>query len=662
MSDADFRAGGDQMRAHPRGSQQSVSSTLKPEIKTSIRNRIKTGSGIAAIIGSLIGIDCAAWVMFSYIVYQMNLQNIALQESGALAVLSEFERIKYGDADSESVAGIMNKVNARSSYEVQEINVAANIIDNVEIRKTGVESDAYKYAVEGRNITTPSPITVASLNHTSINMWLSSMSRTRPALAWFLGGFNEQGALACRVAGHPVFQLGMFIVGTVAAVFSLKTITVAGVLKIIGGTIIASVAVTLLTEAAINYAIDQIVPQMLANQIGDAFGLDAYGQDFVTKVVAGSGALMGSRSQSRGVLTATVDSAMAVHDEHQTYLASLAEDDRAGRSPFDISSVNTFAGMFLTSFLPVFPALSQPATFLGGIGSLFSDGFMALIPSVRAADTYATERARLSNEWCEYSEGAKAAGLSGYDIPFHFAVDIFCNPYRVTSQQHHDPADIIEYLFDQRMVSIGFNDARGGSEALVHKARYAKVKELDDGGFYCNPIVANDGGWLFDGEYPESGAGLGDLTLDGFYGFESDEYNFSRRNCGQMTDLYAFQKTYYERMQNVGELERPNITCLEYDVIAGECAVWDPREQIIGTNPFFWLLRMLGIAFFPEETFIFTDLTGNRWREPFSREALRGKMGIDDGSKETNMYSLFFIDRDIMYGINGDMMFGSTVR
>ena len=650
ISDPDIRAGAQQVVGDDLPINQRVAGNMTPTTKATIRTKIARGSGITALIGTVIGLECVAFTIFSAAVAIQNMQNIAQQESGALLVLSELERVKFGDADQHAVSGIMEKMNARSSYQIQTGgNVSGTTwgdgVRSQTITRTGPESDAWKYAIDGQAITSPSPITIASLNNVSLNMWIRGMAQTNPGMAAFFEIATSRGQTMCKIASNPVFQIGLFVVGTVAAIFALPKITIGAVLATIGISAGIGIVIAAISPFAINMAIEHVVGPLVSTFIADVFGVDAYGQHFTSSVVAGAGARYGSHGQSRGALTATTESALAVHDNYRNYLAERSAEEREGRSPFDVTSIHTFAGTFFSSIMPQRPALSSPATIMGGIGSLFSNSFLALSPSVSAADERAVAEARLGNNWCEHSDHSANDNLTGVDDNLRFAVDIFCNPYRVTSRDYIDPQEVIETLFEWRMIEPILDEASGGSRMRVHKTRYN-----------CN------GRWYFGGAFDPENAQEGG-ALHGLIASEGCDR--------EITGLYLFQKTYLERIQPIGEKELPSVTCFNFDVATSRCVDWDSDERIKGVNAAAWVFNAVVAGLF-EDGFEFRSVRDDRWIEmggvSFNGRTVNrgdwmtGRIGIDDGSLERNLYSLFFMDMNTLYNINGDQLFGSTVH
>lgn len=174
-----------------------------------------------------------------------------------------------------------------------------------------------------------------------------------------LTGGTVAGCLAAMVAGG--------ILGAVSEAFSIVVsfIPIAGQAFAVGK-IIANIATNAATQvaisAAIGAAIGAIVP-MIAKGFVTSLATDVGGEDFGNMVGSMGGRYMSGAHQANGGVVATEERALAYYRETQTVLAQQAELDRSERSPFDITSKNTFLGSLAYSL----------SGFASSSGSLFGN-------------------------------------------------------------------------------------------------------------------------------------------------------------------------------------------------------------------------------------------------------------------------------------------------
>lgn len=147
-----------------------------------------------------------------------------------------------------------------------------------------------------------------------------------------------------------------------------------------------------------------------------------FGEDLGNAIMSGSHAIMADNHRSSGGLLADKEGYMAMLIHQDAVNAEEAESDRLARSPFDITSQNTFAGQLAATLTPVLWQSDSLLDTVGKFGSTIRNSAKVFMPTVSAYD--AARKADYAKDWTENNcENLASIGVVG---------DEFCNPYIVT--------------------------------------------------------------------------------------------------------------------------------------------------------------------------------------------------------------------------------------
>ena len=147
-----------------------------------------------------------------------------------------------------------------------------------------------------------------------------------------------------------------------------------------------------------------------------------FGEDLGNAIMSGSHAIMADNHRSSGGLLADKEGYMAMLIHQDAVNAEEAESDRLARSPFDITSQNTFAGQLAATLTPVLWQSDSLLDTVGKFGSTIRNSAKVFMPTVSAYD--AAQKADYAKDWTENNcENLASIGVVG---------DEFCNPYIVT--------------------------------------------------------------------------------------------------------------------------------------------------------------------------------------------------------------------------------------
>jgi hypothetical protein len=241
-------------------------------------------------------------------------------------------------------------------------------------------------------------------------------------------GIGGVGVCTTALAGAALFGAVVFALEAVAAFFT-------------GG---LSLLVTVGMEVAGNI----IFPEVLGGVISTVAGMlamiwatniatDVFGEDFGNMVGNFGARYFFGGHQANGGVGATYDMALGYYRETQTVLATQAELDRATKSPFDITSPNTFLGSIssgLATYAPKSSSLLGVITSVGSVASSTKNSTLFLPAS--ALDEIEFRK----------TIGVNSSGeLTCMQLATINAVgDQFCNPIRVhdLSTVESDPEDL----------------------------------------------------------------------------------------------------------------------------------------------------------------------------------------------------------------------------
>ena len=128
-------------------------------------------------------------------------------------------------------------------------------------------------------------------------------------------------------------------------------------------------------------------------------------------LVSSAGRIMGEKAKTAGQVTGDNGSVIAFYREQQEVLAEQAEFERRTKSPFDITSENTFLGSIAYSLIPLATSTQSisVASVMGGIGNLLSSAVTSLLPTSSAVSetdfTFSRGDCVLSNSLMSVSDG-----------------------------------------------------------------------------------------------------------------------------------------------------------------------------------------------------------------------------------------------------------------
>ena len=224
--------------------------------------------------------------------------------------------------------------------------------------------------------------------------------------------------IACTVA-----QIAFAAVSIAISLISFGTFSVGKAL--IGSAIGA--AITIITKAVV----DKIISSVTTN-----FCVEKAGLDRGSCAALGANSFLGGNFKEAGGGTpGTREMFGNFYDAQQTALAYEAELDRSSKSPFDLTSPNTFLGSIVAKAMPYISQLSSVSGIMSSVGSIFSQSLSKLLPSASAIDKTSYMDNIIGN--CPALESIGAVG------------DIYCKPLIMSdiSTTSYDPEEQTNNLF-----------------------------------------------------------------------------------------------------------------------------------------------------------------------------------------------------------------------
>jgi|GEM_PF-3600314 hypothetical protein len=312
---------------------------------------------------------------------------VARQQMGAFMQFGALSgQIQAGDADPDIVSAVGNRINAESTYELEDGSFSKP--------NTGTMGPAYQYVSGERAIT---EIDGGTIMHTTGGLAsFGLIGRLISDLAYYTAG-------SCAVITNPAVRISTTIAGIALSLYTF------------GGSAVAKAGIEGFMKSQLFSYTSSLVTQMAVKILsGQVVGTDLVGDAFLSAVIIGGGALLTKAAGASGMPVLGPIGMTALYGEQQKYLAQLAEEDRLQRSPFDATSQNTFLGGIMAKLIPRVGMLSSISGLFTTIGSLVSGAMSSIIPTSSAVSL---SRFELSSGACKDNE-YNDAGV---------ATDPFCN-------------------------------------------------------------------------------------------------------------------------------------------------------------------------------------------------------------------------------------------
>lgn len=329
----------------------------------------------------------------------------------ALTIMESFSKTQIGEGSSSAINEVLNKL-----FE----NRTVTVTDYSKIDGINNGEDAGQVELTGAAIQDPGLASIISgaVISSSAGKYFSNANINNTALRAF--GTNENRFTACAA-----IQAG-------AAAASLVSIAVTGGVAKVASTFIKDfiigTAVNFTISAALSFAIPAIARLLYTNTFDTSVGMV-----MGAAIAMGLGATSYKLAQSTGSAFANRELNNRYQKETRAVLALDAEVDRLNRSPFDVSSQNTFLGSIVSSLIPL--KVSGSVTPINTLTTITSKSLASLTGSVLADGEGSTFQTTYGD-----CPDADDNGMSG---------NLYCNVYTA-----HDTSTTRLSLFDTTYLSI----------------------------------------------------------------------------------------------------------------------------------------------------------------------------------------------------------------
>ena len=369
----------------------------------------------------------------------------------------------------------------------QIINYVTGFLNAVQQTQAGDGGEELAYYMNGLNTLGTTNDSDGNVVSTNTSAWGSSainsqfggnpVNQSDPVAQKFnieyminkgVGAAASFGASVTAFQTCTLLQVGLATAGAVTDIVLLfTTVGIGNAIKaLFKGIGKAALKTTIIaTISAIVSAITPYIASLLARDLITNMA----GEDAGYVIDSGINIYLGKSYQANGASPGNTEALRTAYLENQIILAEEAAQDRRTRSPFDISSPNTFFGSITNQFA----ALGSSPTF-SSFGRILSSSALSFFPTAHAAD----ELTSLSlNNDCPVS--------SYFDI----AVDAYCNPYYVTdfSTISEDPATVFDNVGEDK-----FDGQDSDGNPIIKNSHDSLPTDLEK---YIIACTARDSQW-----------------------------------------------------------------------------------------------------------------------------------------------------------------------
>jgi endonuclease/exonuclease/phosphatase family metal-dependent hydrolase len=351
----------------------------------------------------------------------------------SMVFLTFADQVKAGEATEQQAEYVGDKLTAIDTREFVVNETSKNKDEQVKnpyFEKSAFDSEGAKAAFYN-----DAPTLTAQSQQFTVGGGgtLGTLSAINGKITGILGG-NPAGK--CKLVQNPFVRGGSAIVGVVAGFFS-------------GG---ATLAWSVGSSLAISLALP-ILESYLKDMIaGETVSPNTKGVDAGNAIFSGTGALLGSGAQARGMKPANksdLETYLAKNKQVQDeYIAMGVEDAKS--TPFDIMNQYSFAGMFARRMLPSYlRSSSSTAAFVASPLSMASTAISSITPSAKAVGDFNPERFSKCND-----RGYSELGIDA---------DVFCNVrYTMSSKElSMDTEEVYMYMFESGQIDEDHNVVSG---------------------------------------------------------------------------------------------------------------------------------------------------------------------------------------------------------
>ena len=357
------------------------------------------------------------------------------------------DQIKEGHGDSAAISAINTALVTPTTYPVTETDDNGKLVESTSRPQTGSAAQAYLYANQVTNISRQDQI------DGSTSQYL--MGGIPPFFQGLYYTLNSDGgeivSKVCKVMTNPV------VVGaTTVLSIGLALLTAGSV-----NTVLA--AIQGVPIMAMNVGLNLILPTIASIAAGDTSCMFAKGQDMMNCLMIGFGGMAGKLAGGGGNTALTNNDAISMYIDHQQYLAEVAAEERASRSPFDTSSHHTFLGSIVHSF----SSQLDQSSFASSLNSTFASLASVVSSSV---STFVPGASAFVFDLATFKDSLNVCDDNAYK---NIATDPFCNPIYGVNNLELDAEDVLSRLMNSKQLWV----SEDGLTTEIQETFYTTVDE-----------------------------------------------------------------------------------------------------------------------------------------------------------------------------------------
>ncbi len=401
-------------------------------------------ANIAGTVGNIGNITCAMMRVGATISAVVAANEIYQSINYFMNYMENISKMKYGEGENSAINEVLNTLTT-------PVNTTYSNINDFDDEGNGGEDIDFSGApVQANGLQMMLAYAPASIKTTD-NF---SLERTGNAIANFL---NMNAAQVMTCAG---VQAGAAVVSIAT---TIGTLGVSAIGQMVFN-FATSVAISATTSVALSFIVPTIAKTLFTNIFETTTGIPA--GELLARGASAANTRVG-RSGS-GQSLASGDVALAYSRITQDVIAMEAEADRQNRSPFDITSKNTFLGSIVYNLLPITLLSPKSSTSLLTNVNTFARATSSALSSLTNS-TFATGNSIYMASFgkCPNLESIGAVG------------DIYCNPITITDPSliDMDPEDS-EYI---RIISRNLEHDSNGNYVIKTDSDLAKYITYCDG-------------------------------------------------------------------------------------------------------------------------------------------------------------------------------------
>lgn len=309
------------------------------------------GPSVAGKLTSLVKVSgiadnaCSVYGMMKAVSIAAKTIRMAQMARFAMVFLTTASMIKAGDAKPEDVAFLGTMLTTTFTTTGSDGKKKTTL--------PATDSFGYRYAAFGDK-----GINEAATPFLAGGGLTGKLSGVTSAITSVIGG-PRSADTTCKTLSNPFVQGASFLGGIALMIIpggqALSGAKIAGQLSL----------------AALTFTAEMLLPALLADIVaGKLVDKNTVGEPAGNAIAAGSGGMMSQLAISGGNAPLTKAQAKQMVAVNEEVKLSYAASDRATKSPFDISSPNTFMGSIASGFIPYIYSGDQ--TFFGKIRDLAS--------------------------------------------------------------------------------------------------------------------------------------------------------------------------------------------------------------------------------------------------------------------------------------------------